>query len=327
MNINAIILFSKNLPSYTYCSLFQAHETNPNTPIYIISDINPKLPFVIWEPIHTFSSSWAEFEECYTHLNTCPDWLTRIWFYRWFAVRALMHRDCLTNCVHLDTDILLNLALETIDIPVKQGMLSLVSSCNGAFSGHFAVIDSAQTLELFLTFCLNMFRDPSRLDTLKRFFATQRTRPGGGGVCDMYAFGWASGWRGKDTVHLPVFELNDPDTFGVAFDTSITSSATFSETEYFEMVTGKKRIVRRGGWNFVRRRDSALVPAATIHFQGSNKNQMRKYVVRQSFLFLQSYWKSRITECFRDFFDRLCFYGRHLRQACVKRATFRRRPL
>lgn len=296
MKPSAVIFFSKGLPSYVFCTLFQANESNPTIPIYLISDVNPILPFVKWESLEQFSSSWQRFAKAYVHLNTCAEWLTRIWFYRWFAIYSLMKKYNLRDCVHLDTDVLLLSPFQNLNIPQQRGKMGVCSVKGGPFSGHCSVIDSAETLKLFLDFCEQMYEDPAKLDILRNFYSRQKGRPGGGGICDMYAFGWAGGWRGTTETILPLFELNDPETIGVAIDQSITDDRTCSDNSYYAMEFGLKKIVFKNGWNFVKNHETGLIPTLTIHFQGTDKHLMLRYMSRKTFHFRWTYWKHRTCE-------------------------------
>jgi hypothetical protein len=325
MNVQAIIFFSKGLPSYAYCSLFQAHRSNPQSQIYLISDINPRLPFVIWENLESYASTWQGFASSYIHLNTCAEWLTRIWFYRWFAVRELTRKYNLPNSIHLDTDVLLLSNLQHINFTFPKDHLAIGSALGGPSSGHFAILQSKETLTPFLSFCQNMYQDHQKLAQLEHFYSLQKKRAGGGGICDMYAFGWASGWRGQGEVFLPTFELNDPDNLGSAFDHFFSDSCSFSEKDYYQMESGRKITIWRNGWHFLNRR-SQLIPASTIHFQGASKKHILKYMDYKPMLFKWHWMKSQARETLTKLSNTTSFYYRHGSRALVKRLSFKGKP-
>lgn len=324
MKINAIVFFSQGLPSYSFCAMFQAHHKNPTVPIYLISDINPKLPFVRWEPLSQFVFSWQNFARSYIHLNTCAEWLTRVWFYRWFAIRELMRKYNLSQVVHLDTDILQMSSFDDFEMLLPPEKLAIGSSVGGPFSGHCAIIDSESILSNYLEFCQSMYDVPERIEILREFYYKQKETPYGGGICDMYAFGWASGWRGATDSHLQLFELNDPERHGIVFDQSITDNRTFSEKDYFVMKFGMKEIIYKEGWKFVRKRDSHLLPIATIHFQGTNKIKMRRFLEQSPLRFNWIYWNRWTVEQIRNAKYRFSSFGRRGIHAIKRRLYFLR---
>jgi hypothetical protein len=319
MHVNSLIFFSKGLPSYALCAFFQAHISNPEVPIYLISDINPRLPFVQWENLENYSNHYQQFAKTYTHLNTCQEWLTRIWFYRWFAVQELMRNLNLTNTVHLDTDILLYSDLNNFNLCLPEDKLAIGSAFEGPYSGHCAFLPSAATLSPFLSLCHEMFTDPIKLQIITSFYEKQKHRPGGGGICDMYAFGWASGWRGTTEVRVPTSELNDPDRLGTAFDQSITDDRTCSQRGYYLMRSGCKVTEWNNGWHFVKKQSSKLIPITTMHFQGWNKLSMVDFVTHKPLLFRWCYQKHRLRERISYLKERTSFWYRHGRNAVVKR--------
>ena len=189
----AIVFFSKGLPAYAYCSLFQAHFSNPEIPIHFISDVNPGLSFVNWENVSRYEAHWKEFETVYHHLNSCEEWLTRVWFYRWFAIKHWMESRSLNSILHLDTDILLYCSLRSLPLVIPRNCIGLGSSVNGPFSGHCAFIHGSRVLSDFTAFCRDIYEKPVMLKELKDFYDMKKKKGEEGGVCDMYALGLAWG--------------------------------------------------------------------------------------------------------------------------------------
>lgn len=271
----AVVLYSRGLPVYVFCCLFQLRKTSANMPIVLISDADPKLDFVTWIDARDYTGAYERFRRLYVHLSTNEDWFERVCFYRWFVIRDWMVRAGVERCMHIDTDVLMFVDANCVSVPVPAGGIGIGSSVDGSFSPHVLMINGVSALSRFCDFCCEMYEEPEKLEILKKFYNRKRAADEAGGVCDMYAFGWITGWRGTAEQIIPRVELNSPEVLGVAWDDCISNDRTATVKKFWSMKDGVK-VVQRGRGNtrsFVTS-DGKVIPVAAIHCQGAHKSLM-----------------------------------------------------
>jgi hypothetical protein len=254
-------------------------------------------------------------ERSYVHLNTCAEYLVRIWFYRWFAIREFAKTKGLKRLLHLDSDVLLFADLKKETLNFGSAALA-IGSCN-SYSGHCAFVNPTDALTSVCDFMVNMFKDQARLKVLRQHYEKQSLREGGGGVCDMYALGWM-----RRENALPMYELNRVEN-GRIFDQAIADNriagaAPHEAIAYFATEGERKKIFWTGGAPHFVVESGDPVRACTIHFQGGHKHLMRSQMISRPPLFYLHWLRLRVAEAIarkKDYCGvRMRHYGRGIKK-------------
>jgi hypothetical protein len=273
--LQGIVIVTTGIQPHLLCALYQTRFRNPSTPIYLLSYRNPNLKFVTWIDLSKYENSWKIFSNAYVHLSSNEEWFERICYYRWFALEAFMREKNLSCVAHLDTDILTFQMLNPINLDLPTSSFSVISSFQGSTSGHTSFLTSITPLTNFINFCVNIYQDPQSLQVLKDFYARKQLDKEEGGVCDMYALGWACGWKDNSKAIMRFVELNDPISFGVAFDNSITDNGTAYEKDFWVTESNRKKIVTNvAGHKCFVTTNGQIVPIVSAHCQGQSKSKM-----------------------------------------------------
>lgn len=305
----AFVFVHRGLPSYLMCSLHQAHLASPKMRMILVSDINPKLPFVEWVDLNSLSSSWEKMAAVYVHLSTNPEPFERFCFYRWFAIRALMRTKNLTRIIHLDSDVMVY--FDPASEVVELGRHDFALGSTGSHSGHFAIINSLSVIDEICNVMVELYNNSATLDELKEHF--ERQAPRGGGVCDMYALGWIV-WRRR----LRCFELNVIRDYGV-FDQALRDSRVAGSQIVWQMQNGMKKVNWKACHPYFQTIDGEDVRALTIHFQGDCKPLMRSSITATSIVFLRKFYLIRLRERTGKGIDYMNARVRHYRRGALKR--------
>ncbi|MFC1795945.1 hypothetical protein ACFL1V_02470 [Pseudomonadota bacterium] len=307
---DAFVFIHQGLPSYLLCSLYQAHFASPKLRKILVSDIDPKLPFVDWINLNYFSDSWNEMAAVYVHLSTNQASFERFCFYRWFVLRAVMKNRGLTRIIHLDSDVMVY--FDPLEEVADLGAHRFAIGSTSSYSGHFAVINSLTVIDEICDVMVNLFADPANLGELEEHF--KRQGPLGGGVCDMYALGWII-WNKR----MPCFELNVIRDYGV-FDQALRDPRVAGKRKVWRMKGGKKVVKWKNSRPFFLTIDGDEVRALTIHFQGDCKSLMRSCLTQVTTDFLEKYYAMRIGEWSHFMLNHVTRRARHYKQGVYKRS-------
>ena len=305
----AFFIHSGVIPSYLFCSLFQAHSISPGLRIALISSQDPRLGFVEHIPLDTLTDSWKPMADAYIHLSTNPEPFERFCFYRWFALRAAMHQLGLKQVIHLDSDVMLYFDPLNEPIDVEEKSIAYGSTCS--YSGHFAWIGSLKAIDAVCQTMLDLFLTPKGLAELQAHF--ERQSPYGGGVCDMYALGWIV-WNQV----IRFCELNRIRS-GCIFDQGLGDSRIAGKIEKWRMQGGRKVLHWSNRIPFFETTEGELVRAMTIHFQGPHKILMYGSLSSSPIRFRIRYNFRKLSELVDQSLDRLGVLFRHVKGGVRKR--------
>lgn len=301
-SVEALVFVHKGkIPSYLYCSLYQAGISSPALPIWLLGDQDPNIPFVDFVPLTSLESSWREMEKAYIHLSTNGEDFERFCFYRWFAIAEEMRRRGVERVIHLDSDVMLY--FDPVSNPIDTRACLIAYGSTSSYSGHFAWIESREALLKICHTMVDLFTDPDHLLELREHFSKQG--PLGGGVCDMYALGWVA-WHRVLAIH----ELNSLESTE-AFDQGIWDSRAAGKVERWKMENGLKKITWRDRQAFFETLDGQPVHAMTIHFQGDAKHLMKKHMTEQPMDFRIRFGKSTFSEQIQRTLVKLGVFCRH----------------
>ena len=295
--IDGVVLFSVGIKSFLLTCLYQIRHTLPTVPVYLISDRNPQLSFVEWIDVQSVCGSYSGFSSAYEHLSGNSDIFERLCFYRWFAILEIMRSRNLERIIHLDTDVLVLGDLSALFGVIPSDHIGIGSSAGGSFNPNVTFISGRKVLSDFCDFCLEMYKDRERLEVLREFYRQKVAAGEPGGVCDMYAFGWASGWRGQCASRIATIELNRPEYYGFAVDMSLSEESIADVRQYWKMNGQVKATLRvQDGSVVFESRCGRLFRAMTIHFQGPLKAEMHSNFNAKTIEYCWRYFKLRSLE-------------------------------
>src|SRR4051812_19695542 len=104
-----IIFFHKGYDPYIAFALWQARQTNPETPIFLLGDETNDLSFLGINHVHVrdFPGRNAEFVAGYEHLSLHELSCERLCIERWFHLEAFIRQHGFDEFTYLDSDVLL----------------------------------------------------------------------------------------------------------------------------------------------------------------------------------------------------------------------------
>lgn len=248
---------------YLDFSLNQAHLSNPENDIYLITDhISNKYDFVKYIDINAFNSSAKEFEKVYKHMSTNSYQAELFCFQRWFIIKDFLSHYKLNNFLYLDSDLMLYCKADDCFSNFNSYQFT-VTNKQGPHCSYFS---SSKYLNQFCEFVTKMYTDEKykiRFEEKHLWHIQQKLN---GGVCDMTAFiEYQKDFPGS-AKELSVVENNS------VFDDNFNVSDGFEMTD-----TGKKIIFEnKVPYGFLKDKNEKI-KFNVLHFQGPAKKYMYQY--------------------------------------------------
>lgn len=257
---------------YVYYCLAQAKRSNPNSPVYLITDSLYDCDFIHQFNILDYYKSADQFGDLYQHVT--KDVLFSffaITYQRWFILNEFMEKHQIDQCVHIDPDVLLyqDVNKEIAERPPFDLLLS--DHEDFGTCGHFCYVGNRQTLQEFCDYMLFLFTKPTSIEACtnlqKRIWFEQT-----GYLSDIQAF---EEFTQKDKY--TVVDLSRIEN-GVYYDENIASS------NGFEMNYGFKQITWQDGIPYGQLKETGeLIKLQGLHFNSGAKIMMQQAFNEQPF--------------------------------------------
>jgi hypothetical protein len=253
-----VIFIHKGDHFYLNYSLSQVHVTNPNTPIYLITDsVTHKHRFVNYININDYFSEANVFAGIYQHMSSNGFENELFCFQRWFILNAFCKKNSISQFLYLDSDVLIYCNINKVFSRLKEYDFTISKD----LSPHCCYFPTAQKLEAFCAFIPKLYLD----EQYKQRFITKHLyhiqNSIAGGVCDMTAFNEYS--KESFVKAIDLSQINNNETF----DDNI------NESDGFEMENGHKALKKQKAFYFGRK-NGQDVRFNTLHFQASAKKWM-----------------------------------------------------
>lgn len=260
---------------YLVYVLAQAKATNHNSEVILLGDsANSFLSFVRHEEVSDYFEEAECFEEAYRNRHMSPNayQYELICFQRWFAIKKYMEVHQMSDCVHIDSDVLLYADMTEEHQKYKDFDLALVK----AGCGHTSFMSYAGIVK-FTQFVMDTYTDPARFAVILEQQELRRQKEPHlsfeqvGGISDMSLF------RQFYQENAQNITLTSNIVDDSVYDFKIDSAAG-----EFEMQDGLKKVHWVGKEPFVKQttRDQ-LIKFNSLHFQGASKRIIRDYFTGQ----------------------------------------------
>ena len=260
-----IIFLHKGDNTYLDFSLNQAHYTNPENKIYLLTDtISNKYDFVNYININEYHTQADKFTKVYQHMSSNSYAIELLCFQRWFVINEFCQKNNIPSFLYLDSDVLIY-----CDLDSKFGAYAkysfTISKEHGPQCCYFS---DTKNLISFCDYIMKLYTEPkfkSRLDKKYKFHIENNLT---GGVCDMTAFSEYQKDHKNCAKDIAIIENDE------VFDDN------FNISDGFEMDTlvKTKKIEMRNGipYGFLIE-NKKPIKFNILHFQGPAKKHIYKY--------------------------------------------------
>jgi hypothetical protein len=264
-----VIFIHKGDHFYLNYSLNQIKVTNPNTPVYLITDsITNKHSHVTYIDINNYFSGANEFAKIYKHMSTNGFENELFCFQRWYILKEFCEDKKLEKLLYLDSDILLYCNIDE----TFSKFNSYDFTISKKLSPHCCYFPSAGKLQKFCDFIPKLYLDPNYSD---RFLAKHQHHLKhnlNGGVCDMTAFNEYQKEQDVKVIDLNVIVSNE------IFDDNINDS------DGFIMKDGIKALFFEKGFYYgILKESKQRIKFNTLHFQGPAKKNIADHYLGHDF--------------------------------------------
>jgi hypothetical protein len=229
-----LIFFHRGFEPYVAFTLWQARQSNPRSPVYLLGDESNDLGGIGVNHVRFKDGQGAagEFVAAYRHLSGHELACERLCFERWFHLRDFLQTGGIKDFCFLDSDYFLLMDLEEL----RPGWAGFEMA--GAPAWAFCYFSGVEIIARFCAFILGRFRDEEqvrRWETAYRAGGDLFPPEGIYNVSDMLL--WMMFIREAGVRHL---DLRIPRN-GVVFDSLIDGP------QGFRMRNGFKELTRRNG--------------------------------------------------------------------------------
>jgi hypothetical protein len=275
--MNAPIVFI-HLGSSTYLhfSIRQAKSFNPDSTIFLISDVPPENSWselVEFIPLSHFSKELERFEKRYVHIAHTEVVYERFCMSRWLIMRALAREKALKKLVHLDSDVLL---FENVENSFKR-FQDCDFTLSLGHSGHTSFWQNINALDNFCDYMMGFYNgtnDSLIKEVLDWFYRTLKSETTEYGLCDMY-------FLTSFVKQNPQYKIGESARIlnGEIYDNNINM---FNELDAFvpNLERNKKQIFWREGFPYaLHEKTNEHILCKSLHFQGVGKFLLHEYFI------------------------------------------------
>ncbi len=285
-----IIIINYGNPWYLKYSLSQCIGTNANARVILIGDKSnygyKGLEHYLAEDYTQYAN---QFSTIYTHLSTNEYKFELFCIQRWFILYEFMKKNNINQCFIMDSDVLLYDKVEKYKNSLGDKQINLFIDKNAyvASAGNSYIL-SQEFLLSFLEFVMKVYKNKTshEFTELVDHYNKLQNAKKMGGVCDM------SLWYQFSLINTDkVFDGYTSIENNCYFDINTASKdSPFFTFEYNETL---KKINFKGSIPYIKiiTPNIILLRAICLHFQGSIKKQIPKYITYKGFYYLYNcYW-------------------------------------
>ncbi|MCD6019440.1 MAG: hypothetical protein K0S53_2561 [Bacteroidetes bacterium] len=258
-----IIFIHTGDPFYLNFSLNQAHLSNPENPIFLITDeITDRYDFVKYIDIHSWKKDANDFKRVYRHMSTNPYEGELFCFQRWFILKQFCVVYSIDRFLYLDSDLMLYCNINEV-FPHFDTYQFTITNQQGPQCTYFS---SVKYLKDFCEFMTRLYTDEKYVGRFEKKHQHHLDNNEPGGVCDMTVFIEYQNDHPGCAKDLSLIENN------CVFDDN------FNESQGFEMTDIGKKIIIKNKMPYGKHISSGKeIQFNDIHFQGPAKKYMSKY--------------------------------------------------
>lgn len=263
-----VIFIHKGDHYYLNYSLNQVKITNPNNPIYLITDtITNRYPFVNYIDINKYFNGANEFAKVYKHMSTNGFDNELFCFQRWYILKEFCNEKKLTDFLYLDSDLLIYCNVDAVFGQLKEYDFTISKK----LSPHCCYFPSLEKLNKFCEFIPKLYTDSNYINRFltKHKHHLDNNLPGG--VCDMTAF---NEYQKEPAIKVKDLSIIEGDE---VFDDNINDADGFLAENGI-----KKLSLEQGFYYGTLKENNKKVKFNTLHFQGPAKKYIAKYYFGKS---------------------------------------------
>ncbi|EDX78816.1 hypothetical protein MC7420_7469 [Coleofasciculus chthonoplastes PCC 7420] len=259
-------------------SIWQAKQSNPDSPIILLGDqANIHYHWLLGIDhylIKAYTDNSRYSLKHYVHLSTNGELFERFCIERWFILyRFLQQRPDIPRCVYLDSDVLI---YDLLDPPADE--LAHFGMTMVGYSAHTNFVSNKNVLGEFCLFIQQHYNEPSKKSWLHDHYSKFIEKHGCGGISDMTFFHKFRAYHSDEIgIISDVFGKDLMYTFDERIDTDFGG---------YEMQNGFKNIFWLNGKPYCKNNlNRKIVKFNTLHFQGASKIKMIDFVQNRNILF------------------------------------------
>lgn len=262
MSIPVIFIHTGD-PYYLDFSVNQAHLSNPNNSIYLVTDKNTaKYDFVNYVDIESLMEEANKFEKTYIHMSTNSYQAELFCFQRWFVLKEFCRQYKFQNFLYLDSDVMLFANVNKL-FPRYNNYQFTITNKQGPQCCYFSSINY---LNYFCDFIVKMYNDDLYKGRFEKKHKHHIEKNLPGGVCDMTAFLEYQIDYPNAAKDLSVIEN------GEVFDDN------FNVSDGFVMDKIGKKIQMKNNFPYGKLiSNNSQIKFNNLHFQGPAKKYIYKY--------------------------------------------------
>jgi len=282
-----IIFIHNRNSSYLPISLWKARQSNPDSEIYLIGDVqNAHFGAIV---SHVYQSRFFkkanEFAKKFKNFSSNPHHFELICLQRWMVLEEFMKAKNISSCLYIDSDVLL-----FDDIQSDARRFSDFGMTVAGISGHTNFVNGLTTLPAFCGYIENSYTDENSIDILSQKYLKFKETHTAGGISDMTMF-----TEFREANPGKVLDIAEPLAAKI-FDITITY------TKGVRSENGIKKIEWKAGIPFAETTENEKVELRSLHFQGESKSMMKSmaqinsltfnaiYQINLVYLFGQKVW-------------------------------------
>lgn len=276
-----VIFIHSGSQEYLWCAIESTKKYNKD--IYLIGDENNSSMCDKWVDANELvSDGFKEFQKCYHHMSSNPEWFEVLCFKRYFLLEQLLEKENIERCIMLDSDVLTYTDFSKLSfIEEYENAFSVPCSqekFDWAASPHF-FYTTKNRLNEFVKFIIATYEN--NLPMLQKKYDYHLKNHLKGGICDMtLLYLWSK------TISF----YNTYESENMIFDHTMQEK----QSVVWDYVLQMKKIYKNSGQIFFCDANTKNTEnVAIVHFQGSTKSVMADFF----------YNRNPITKVFHRYID------------------------
>jgi hypothetical protein len=264
-----IVIVHVNDSIYLLHCLKQAKISNPNSPVYLISNEQTEhYRFIDHQNVTDYFESARQFASVYKKLHDDEPAGNLFAFQRWFILKDFMQKNNLSKCIHIDSDIMLysDITAEQEQYSAFDLTLSKSQKAYKSLSAHLIYINNFEVIDDLCRFLTSLYTEPDKFKLLQ-----DRAAEGNGYVSDMTG----------------LYYYEQFTKYHIGFTTDIVNGTVFDHSmqsaDGFKMKDGYKSIVWKDNVPYCQHLETKEdIKFHALHCQGKAKSLMKEMITPNS---------------------------------------------